>query len=292
MKYLLLITLLFPLDLLASNLTLEELPTPFEGSTIFAPKGHNKNLPGILIFHGSEGGMNGRLRSQARFIARQGYVALSFCYFDCKRTASENKNELHKVDLYSAYMALLYLRELSNGKVAIYGVSRGAEKALLLSSLLAKKGLVQPAAVGVHAPSDITVIGFNPNWNHSVKWMCWEVENVSWDKTCGTPPHPITPLKSFPAWTYQGISTGLEHGNRIEIERYLGPVFVSHGTEDNVWEVGRSQRIETTLLNARFVNGGVYPEVHYFPGQGHGFDNANEIRRWSLLFDFFRRHLK
>lgn len=52
--------------------------------------------------------------------------------------------------------ALQALREHpATGKVGLYGVSRGAEHALLLASILAKAGSTSyPDAVAVHAASD------------------------------------------------------------------------------------------------------------------------------------------
>lgn len=276
-----------------ANTEIVELKTPFVGSSLFKPAHSEGELPGIIIFHGSEGGMNGRMRNQARVIARKGYVALSYCYFDCQRTAGDNAEELHEANLNESYRAFQWLKKLTSGKVGIYGVSRGAEKALLLTSLMVRDQLELPDAVGVHAPSDFVVVGFNPNWNLHNRWMCWEEKDVKWDQTCGTPPPKnLEDLKGFPAWSYNGSTAGLIHESDIAIEKYLGPVFVTHGEKDGVWEVERSRRIKAKILKARDTNGGILPEVHFFPNQGHRLDDRNESRRWKLLFDFFERNLK
>ncbi len=53
-----------------------------------------------------------------------------------------------------------------------------------------------------------------------------------------------------------------------------------------------SENIEARIKSAR-VNqeNGVAPEVHIFPGQGHGFDRDAEIRRWDLMRIFLSTYL-
>jgi predicted acyl esterase len=50
----------------------------------------------------------------------------------------ENIKELHNIELNDTYNAFLWLKSLrySTGKIGIYGVSRGAEQTLLLTSVL------------------------------------------------------------------------------------------------------------------------------------------------------------
>ncbi|WP_235272409.1 acyl-CoA thioester hydrolase/BAAT C-terminal domain-containing protein [Halomonas sp. KO116] len=44
----------------------------------------------------------------------------------------------------------------------------------------------------------------------------------------------------------------------IEIERYPGPLLLSHGTKDQVWSVEMTQRLVTRLREH-----GRHPEVHF-----------------------------
>jgi dienelactone hydrolase len=69
-----------------------------------------------------------------------------------------------------------------------------------------------------------------------------------------------TPIRLDPkcAWCWRGTSKQLLPGSPIEIERYDGPVFLSHGEKDDVWSVNRTKRLEQRLRDA-----GRSPEVHY-----------------------------
>src|SRR5580704_17661402 len=50
----------------------------------------------------------------------------------------------------------LCAHELSGDKIGLYGVSRGAEHALLLASLMARDGVAGlPDAIAVHTPPDV-----------------------------------------------------------------------------------------------------------------------------------------
>lgn len=63
------------------------------------------------------------------------------------------------------------------------------------------------------------------------------------------------------AWCWRGTSKQLLPGSPIEIERYRGALFLSHGEKDDVWSVNRTKRLEKRLRDA-----GRRPEVHYYPG--------------------------
>ncbi len=268
---------------LTSSLLVRALPVPFPGSSLYAP---NDGLPhpGVVLLHGSEGGTRSSFRAEAQLLAAQGYVALAFCYAGCPEGGERDlylpRFDLASIPLERTQEALAWLISselVGGGKVALVGYSRGAEQALILASLLAKESApAQPAAVAVHAASDVVVPAFNWHWRNE---LCHD-ELGTWHEICGIPP-PKTPADHPPAWTWRGSTTAVAPGSRIEIERYAGPVFLSHGGRDQIWGIGRTRHIEERLIAA-----GRAPRVKYFPEEGHHFRLPAEDERKKFLLEF------
>ena len=236
------------------------------GTQLCLPVGEGRR-PGLVLLHGSEGGLAGWNAWYALAFAHRGFVTLAFAY--SKGGNAWHAGDIHEVDLDRTEAALQELRahESVSGKVGLYGASRGGEHALLLVSLMARDGVVGlPDAVAVHSPCD-TIVGafiagsFNPK------------ERETWD-----------PSKR--AWRWRGSSDGLLPTTAIEIERYDGPLFVSHGEADSVWTVACTRRLEARLKAA-----GRTPEVFIYPGADHGFKPETRNLQFTRLEAFFRRHL-
>jgi hypothetical protein len=107
-------------------------------------------------------------------------------------------------------MTWLRESEWARGRpIGLVGTSRGAEQALLVASILEGTSLL--AAVSVHAST-------------SLVWGSWDPSRVARGS-----PRSLT----VSAWTYDGKP--LRAGMPIAIERYAGPIFMSHGTKDMIW---------------------------------------------------------
>jgi len=157
-----------------------------------------------------------------------------------------------------------------SGKVGLYGTSRGGEHALLLTSLMVRDRVDPlPSAVAVHAPSDVICGGFDARQWRDKGDPGWKV----WD-----------PAER--AWTWRGASDALKPTTPIEIERYEGPIFISHGTADNSWSVEMTRRLE-----ARLIQHGRCPEVHYYDGQPHTPSGEAMNLHLRRLIAFFDQHL-
>ena len=110
------------------------------------------------------------------------------------------------VDLDQTESMLIWMREsgITSGQVGLYGTSRGAEHALLVTSLMARDGSIGlPDAVAVHAPSDTIVGAFSARKVRTGIVL------------------PLKPTER--AWRWRGESDALAPGSQIEIERYDGP---------------------------------------------------------------------
>ena len=237
------------------------------GLSIFVPD-RPKPSPAILLLHGSEGGQNGWTSVQAMTFASKGFVTLAFPY--SKGGNPWHAGDILNVDLERTSDALTAIKNheaVQGNKVGLYGVSRGAEHALLLVSLMARDGVQGlPEAVAVHAPSDTIAGAFiSANWKPK--------DREVWDP-------------SLRAWRWRGTTDGLTPTTPIEIEHYQGPLFISHGEEDDVWTVECTRRLEKRLISA-----GRKPEIHYYRGERHGFGpDARNIQN-SRLAAFFQRTL-
>ncbi len=266
--------------------------TPFKNSYIFAPK-DGKIRAGVFMLHGSAGGSVVNMWVQAMYLVSHGYSVMTYCWFDCRRDLLFEPAEPQiEIELKNTVQALAWFREydlLRGKKVAVFGISRGAEQALILGSLEDRLG-VKIDAIAVHAPSDVVVAGFNNNWKDKRCWICQggkacEEKPENWNPSCGDINAGHEDPFKIPAWLWEGKP--LETGNRIEIEKFSGPIFITAGEDDSVWESDRTRRIEKTLRDA-----GKSPEVHIFPNEGHAFSNGSEQRRKEMVAAFLKRVLR
>ena len=219
-------------------------------------------VPGIVILHGSEGCFAGWSDCLAIQLAQFGFACAPFGY--SKDSTAWTSGKIVDVDLDETVEALTRLRAapaVRGRKVALLGISRGAEHALLLTSLMVRDevpGL--PDAVVALAASDTIVGGFQgPD-----------------DDRDGDDP-------SIKAWRWLGSSEALVPGMPIAIERYSGPVLLSHGRQDDLWGVDRTER-----LAARLRAAGRTPEINYYDG-GHT-PSPQQQDAWNArVVDFLRR---
>lgn len=237
--------------------------------TTYGPA-EDRPYPSILLLHGSEGGWSGWSHRNAMLLAAHGFLAYPHAY--ARGGNAWNAGSIEDVPLDKTAEAINALRQASfcNGKVGVYGISRGGEHALLVTSLMAKAGLPDlPDAVAAHSPADVVCGAFDAR-----KWR--DKGDPGWQ--------PWDPAAR--AWTWQGSSEGLKPTTPIEIERYDGPIMLSHGTADTVWSVEMTQRLEARLMaNDRD------PEVHYYEGKDHGGDGESENTHNEQLIEFFAKHL-
>lgn len=236
----------------------------------YSPSGDGP-FPAILLLHGSEGRWSGWSYRNAALFASCGFLAIPFGYSNGGNTW--NAGHIIDVPLDKTADALLALRRhaLSGEKIGLYGASRGAEHALLLVSLMTRDEVAGiPDAVAVHSPPDV---------------VCGAFDARIWRDAGDPGSQPWDPAKR--AWTWRGSSEELLPTSAIEIERFVGPLFLSHGTRDKTWSVEMAGR-----LSDRLISHGRSPEVHIYEGEEHGLSSDGENRHYELLTKFFTRHLR
>lgn len=227
-------------------------------------------FPAIMLLHGSEGAWAGWSHRDAVLFAAHGFLAFPYGY----SSGGNLWNAGHIIDypLERSMESLRALRDFQyvEGRVGLYGVSRGAEHALLLGSLMARDELKgAPDAIAVHSAPDVVCGAFDARGFRDAGdpgWQAWDV--------------------SKRAWTWRDSHEDLLPTTPIEIERYPGPLLLSHGTEDRMWSVEMTRRLEKRLRRH-----GRKPAIYYYEGEDHIPSSAGQNIHYSLLLDFFSKSL-
>lgn len=227
-------------------------------------------FPAIMLLHGSEGAWAGWSHRDAMLFAAHGFLAFPYGY----SSGGNAWNAGHIIDypLDRSVEAFNALRDFQfvDERVGLYGISRGAEHALLLGSLMAKDSVAGiPDAIAAHSPPDAVCGAFDARSFRDAGdpgWQAWDV--------------------SKRAWTWQDSHEGLLPTTPIEIERYPGSLFLSHGTQDRMWSVEMTRRLEQRLREH-----GRHPEVHYYEGEDHVCSSEGQNNHYQLLLDFFAKRL-
>lgn len=216
-------------------------------------------LPGIVILHGSEGPMAGWSHRFAAILAAQGCFAMPYAYGEGDFWAAGAILDVPLAPVLDAVDALAAHPRCAGA--GLFGWSRGAEMALLLASLEGKTDRLP--CVAAHAPSDTVNMAFLPGQARSQS--------------------PDAPR----AWVWPEDATRTTPGARIEIERYPGPVFLSVGTADEIWDHRMTLRLAERLEAA-----GRPADLFVAEGQGHAFTFDREPELWQRLLAFFHHHLE
>lgn len=163
--------------------------------------------PAVLVFGGSEGGMDQNF--EAQLLASHGYPAMSLAYFKAPGLPATLRN----IPLEYFVKALRVLRRapgVDPHRVVVWGISRGSEAALLL---------------GVHFPA--LVDGVVAGVPSSVVNGSFPSGGAAW--TLGGHPLPFVPLKRF------GDPTPHDRRAVIPVEKVRGPILLICGGEDLIW---------------------------------------------------------
>ena len=246
------------------------------GAKIYQPV-DLKPMGGIVLLHGSEGGSTGKIDVMAALMAAHGFFAMPKPYN--KADVLLTRPDIKDVPLEGTEEALICMKEIMadyGQKTGLYGVSRGAEQALLLSQLLAEESSqALPDVVAVHAPtSKIKPAFILANYQSGIARISNKLRSLLFRK------------KVESAWRWRNSNQRILPGNDIAIERYPHPLLITHGIEDKVWNVEESK-----ILAKRRQIAGLPTEVKYFPGEGHILEINACNQQLKLLVDFFTRNL-
>ncbi|MDJ0589101.1 MAG: acyl-CoA thioester hydrolase/BAAT C-terminal domain-containing protein [Pleurocapsa sp. MO_226.B13] len=246
------------------------------GAVIYQPV-DLEPIGGIVLLHGSEGGSAGKIDIIAALLAAHGFLAMPKPYN--KADALLTRPDIKNIPLEGTEEALFCMREIMTPyrkKVGLYGVSRGAEQALLISQLLAEESSIAlPDALAVHAPtSKIKPAFILANYQFGVSGMINKLQSL-WRLG-----------KAQPAWCWRNSYKRTLPGTDIQIEKYPHPLLITHGKKDLIWSVEESQILEQRRQANRLPT-----RTHYFENEGHILGLEARNQQLEILLDFFTSNL-
>jgi dienelactone hydrolase len=198
--------------------------------------------PALILLGGSTGGIEWQ-RDQARLLASHGFATLAVAYFGMPGLPGA----LDGIPLEYFEKALAWMRsrkEVDPDRLALCGMSKGAELALLLASRTPSVRAVVAWVPGSHVFQSI---------NRAANWPL----TSSW--TFGGKPLPFVPYsaedmkRNIPLSDLYRLSLE-KQGNEsalIPVERVLGPVLLLSARADSIWpSTAMSESIVKTLQAA------------------------------------------
>lgn len=221
------------------------------------PPASGKRGPTLLVLGGSEGGEEGG-RQIAQAFAREGYGVLALAYFK----ADGLPQQLQEIPLeyFDKGLAWLVKQPLADPQhLAIYGISKGGETALLVASRHP-----EIKAVVAVVPSSVVWQGINMADYSSVKSTF----------SLGGKPVPYLPYDMSAPFTSifdlyaRSLKLADAHPDAIiPVERIGGPVLLLSGRADALWP---SSAMADQVIARLDAKGFRYPHRHIsYPDAGH-----------------------
>lgn len=224
---------------------------------LYTPAGSRPSHAAILVLGGSEGGLAGA-SSEARDLARHGYVALALAYFG----APGVPDSLTNIPLEYFKTALDFLRDrpgIDPNRIGVIGTSKGGEAALLVAATYKE---VRAVVAGV--PSNVAWQGYNRR-NPMDPAPSWTLNG----KAVAFMPYAMdAPFTSVFDLYRRSLAKLDQHQDAvIQVERINGPVMLACGEADALWPSCPMSDAVASRLKAK---GFRYPvqELKY-PGAGH-----------------------
>lgn len=286
----------------------------FPGSFMMVPEGDGP-YPAIVLLGGSEGG-DRFARTRAELLVKEGYAVFGFpyyspAYFGRPAKFPDLPAAFHNIPVDDLEKVQAWLRarpEIGEAPIGLYGVSKGAEYALLGASLI--DGFSAVAAI---VPSDVVWEGWGPGTTEgessSFSWRGNPLAFVPYEGMNAEIAKYADPEATVRLRTPQDAG---RHKNparvaaaRINIDAIDEPVFVVGGDQDDTWASGEMAQ----YIAERRAALGLPTESYIFPNAGHALSGDGEqpetstyrysdedIRAqkvvWPAMLAFFSKHLK
>jgi pimeloyl-ACP methyl ester carboxylesterase len=228
---------------------------------------------GVIVLGGSEGGFGG---PEAAMLAARGFTAVSLAYFGTNGLPPT----LQKIPIEYFGKAIHWMRSVPDvdpEAIALYGISRGAEAALIAASIFP-----EIKAVVVRSPSHVRWEGATAN--QLPGGPAWTYEGT---------PLPYVPIHIGAAFAFGyvwGMVTrtpvafapmfrdSLAHFDppsvEIQVERIHAPLFLLSGTDDQIWP---SSSMSSLIVERLKLNRHPYSDEQVtYDGVGHWLPIAYE----------------
>lgn len=220
----------------------------------FAPAHPRPDAPAVLLFGGSEGGLAEAFGAET--LAADGYSTLTIAYFN----APGLPKALNRIPIEyfeRAGRLLQRLRGVTSGHIAIWGISRGSEAAILTAA--AAPNIFDAVIAGV--PADRTT-GATDN-THDAAW------------TINGKPLPVQPYGQDDPNPADSPATFLP------ADRVRGPILTICGGLDQVWNsCNHAEGLQEARTSSPYRNS----DVHLtYPESGHAVGNAWRYLSFTTL---------
>ncbi|HYI47054.1 MAG TPA: acyl-CoA thioester hydrolase/BAAT C-terminal domain-containing protein [Allosphingosinicella sp.] len=196
-------------------------------------------FPALLILGGSEGGTRG-VRAMAAPFAAQGYAVLALSYF----RADGLPPALDQILLETFDRGLAWLAaqpSVDRNRIGIFGISKGAEAALLVAS---RRAGIRAVVAG--SPSHVVWQGLSQDFARRSSW------------SAGGAPLPFLPYEASRGFVsifklYEDALPNLPQNAQaaIPVERINGPILLISGRADALWPSAAMAEAMVTRLRAR-----------------------------------------
>ncbi|MEM8724695.1 MAG: acyl-CoA thioester hydrolase/BAAT C-terminal domain-containing protein [Pseudomonadota bacterium] len=279
------------------------------GAFFASPEGEGP-FPAIILLGGSEGGDRGARGSAARFLA-EGYAVLGMPYYspawgDQPQQFPGLPRAFANIPVDRAATAKQWLEarsDIRSGDIGIYGVSKGAEFALLAGSFI--DGF---AAIAAIVPTDVVWEGWGTGDGTRPSSFSWQGEPLPFvpyegmNEEFANPTGPDgRPRLRFPHDKGRNANPDRAVAAKIDIEAIDEPVLVAGGDADLVWNSGEMAQI----IAERRAEAGLPTVSLVFTDAGHSLSGDGSPREgardadiaaqqviWPATLRFFAEHLK
>ncbi len=185
--------------------------------------------PGVIIVSGSGGGL---AEDQPALLASRGYAVLSLGYFGMEGVPEDLAN-IPLEYFGRAIEWMLAHKSVDRGRLAVMGMSRGGELALLLGATFP-----EIKAVVAYVPSGVVWPGLTrtpspqvpPAWTREGKGVGFMPNPPADVEAWSKPPVVLTP-------TFHASMKMLARAQwpEIEVEKTRGPILMMSGSDDQMW---------------------------------------------------------
>ena len=241
--------------------------------------------PVIILLHGSEGGDSVSARSLAASFASQGYAAFALTYFSWNSTNPGIPNSLVNVPVEMMDRARAWLGAqpgIDTSRTGLWGVSKGAELALVIASRRS-----WPRAVVACVPSDVVWSGFGRAPAEGEVMSSWSDGGVSlpfvaYDRYADAIEGRVTARIVHDR--SRALSAATESSAMIPIARSTAPLLLLGAERDETWASAAMVRSLSDTLRAHGMATQVRTRTYSMAGHGICGVGAN------IAFQFERQY--
>jgi dienelactone hydrolase len=230
--------------------------------------GDGRRHPGVMLLGGSDGGYGEP--DTALLLASHGFTTMALAYFGAEGLPSTLQNI--PIEYFGRAVQWMRARpEIDPNFVGVFGVSRGAEAALLVAATYS-----DVKAVVARSPSHVLWEGVTarhfpggPAWTYGGKPLpyvpnripWWFAARYAWDTLARDP------LRQTPLFLYDLEVFGDTSRVEIPVENIHGPVLLLSGKDDQIWP---SSLMATRLMERLRRHRHPYGDQHLaYDGVGH-----------------------